>query len=107
MKRWQRPITPPNLRPNPKNLELSTPFAGSWDRELEGNGKMIDEHGFDLSGPQNGEQAKIITAVLPHPIHGRLTERLIPLVRSYLSFGGCPYMLCWRDHGVAYYTPIG
>lgn len=67
---------------------------------------MIDEHGFDLSGAQNSEQAQIITAVLPHPVHGRLTERLIPLVRRYLSFGGSPYQLCWRDHGVVYYTPI-
>jgi hypothetical protein len=66
---------------------------------------MIDEHGFDLcSGPS--EQAQIVTAVLPHPVHGRLTERLIPLLRRYLSFGGSPYVLCWRDHGVAYYTPV-
>ena len=68
---------------------------------------MIDEHGFDLNGPQNGEKAQIITAVLPHPIHGRLTERFIPLVRRFLSFGGAPYRLCWRDHGTVYYTPVG
>ena len=67
---------------------------------------MIDENGFDLSGTEYREQAQLITAVLPHPVHGRLTERFIPLVRRFLSFGGAPYRLCWRDRGVAYYTPV-
>ncbi|RJR36906.1 MAG: hypothetical protein C4567_13390 [Deltaproteobacteria bacterium] len=67
---------------------------------------MIDEHGFDLGNTQFQPQAEVVTAVLPHPVHGRLTERVIPLVRRYLSFSGCPYVLCWRDHGVAYYTPV-
>jgi hypothetical protein len=67
---------------------------------------MIDEHGFDLSGSDNFAPPRPITAVLPHPFHGRLTERVIPLVRLFLSFGGSPYRLCWRDRGVAYYTPV-
>ena len=52
------------------------------------------------------EPARVVTAVLPHPLHGRLVERVIPLVRPYLSFKGAPYKLCWRDHGTAYYTPV-
>lgn len=67
---------------------------------------MLDEHGFDLSGTNNPEPTQVLTAVLPHPIHGRLIERVIPLVRRYLAFGGVPYKLCWRDHGVVYYTPL-
>ncbi len=65
----------------------------------------MDEHGFDFNNaPQ--EPARVVTAVLPHPIHGRLIERVIPLVRGYLSFRGAPYKLCWRDRGIAYYTPL-
>ena len=68
---------------------------------------MMDENGFDLTGGTAHEYAMPLTAVLPHPVHGRLTERLIPLVRRFLSFGGSPYRLCWRDEGVVYYTPVG
>ena len=67
---------------------------------------MMDESGFDLSGSAEREYASPIVAILPHPVHGRLTERLIPLVRRFLSFGGAPYRLCWRDEGVVYYTPV-
>lgn len=67
---------------------------------------MIDEHGFDLTGSTEYVFAQPITAVLPHPVHGRLTERVIPLVRRFLSFGGSPYVLRWRDRGVAYYAPV-
>jgi hypothetical protein len=65
---------------------------------------MIDEYGFDFQD-MAPESPQVITAVLPHPLHGRLIERVIPLVRYYFSFKGTPYKLCWRDHGVAYYTP--
>jgi len=67
---------------------------------------MIDEHGFDLQGTTQTDPPRVVTAVLPHPLHGRLVERVIPLVRNYLSFKGAPYKLCWRDHGIAYYTPV-
>lgn len=67
---------------------------------------MIDEHGFDLQGLPQNESAEVLTAVLPHPIHGRLVERVIPVLRHFFSFKGTPYRLCWRDHGVAYYTPV-
>ena len=67
---------------------------------------MIDEHGFDLTGMSQSEPPKVNTAVLPHPLHGRLVERVIPLVRHFLSFRGTPYQLCWRDRGLAYYTPV-
>lgn len=67
---------------------------------------MIDENGFDLQGMPQNKPSEVITAVLPHPLHGRLVERVIPLVRSFFSFKGTPYQLCWRDCGVAYYTPV-
>ena len=67
---------------------------------------MKDEHGFDLQGMPQTEHPRVITAVLPHPLHGRLVERVIPLIRHHLSFKGAPYKLSWRDHGIAYYTPV-
>jgi hypothetical protein len=67
---------------------------------------MIDEHGFEIGNTDTQVQEELVTAVLPHPVHDRLTERVIPLVRRHLSFRGCPYVLCWRDQGVAYYTPV-
>jgi hypothetical protein len=44
---------------------------------------MIDEHGFDLQGLPPNEPQQVLTAVLPHPIHGRLMERVIPVMRRF------------------------
>jgi hypothetical protein len=48
----------------------------------------------------------LVTAVLPHPLHGRLVEKLIFYVRPDLSFGGLSYRLTWWGAGVAYYQPL-
>ena len=42
------------------------------------------------------EQAEVlVTAVLAHPLHGRLVEKLIFYVRPNLEFGGQRYELTW------------
>ncbi len=53
------------------------------------------------------EEAEVlVTAVLPHPLHGRLVEKMIFYVRPDLSFGGQQYKLTWWGNGVAYYQPV-
>ena len=50
------------------------------------------------------EQAEVlVTAVLAHPLHGRLVEKLIFYVRPNLEFEGQRYELAWWAAGVAYY----
>jgi hypothetical protein len=51
------------------------------------------------------EESKPLVAVFPHPLHGRLIERVIAMVTSRLEFGGFIYRLSWRDRGVAFYAP--
>jgi hypothetical protein len=52
------------------------------------------------------EQAEVlVTAVLAHPLHGRLVEKLIFYVRPDLEFEGERYELTWWSAGVAYYRP--
>jgi hypothetical protein len=50
---------------------------------------------------ENPEQ--FVTAVLAHPLHGRLVERVILWVRPTLDFKGAHYELTWWGNGVAYY----
>jgi hypothetical protein len=50
---------------------------------------------------------QIVVAVLPHPLHGRLVERIILYVQSTLTFKGCRYKLTWWGDGQAYYRMIG
>ena len=45
----------------------------------------------------------LVTAVLAHPLHGRLVETLIFWVRPNLEFEGQRYELTWWGAGVAYY----
>ncbi len=45
----------------------------------------------------------LVTAVLPHPLHGRLVEKLIFYVRPDLEFLGQRFELTWWGGGVAYY----
>ena len=45
----------------------------------------------------------LVTAVLAHPLHGRLVEKLIFYVRPNLEFEGQRYELTWWGGGVAYY----
>ncbi len=53
------------------------------------------------------EQAEVlVTAVFPHPLHGRLVEKLIFYVRPNLDFQGQRYELTWWAGGVAYYQAV-
>jgi len=52
------------------------------------------------------EPEVIVTAVLPHVIHGRLVERVILWVRPHLDWQGRRYKLTWWADGVAYYQPV-
>ena len=52
------------------------------------------------------EPTQLVTAVLPHPFHGRLVERLILWVRPHLDMEGERYKLTWWGDGVAYYQPV-
>ncbi len=48
----------------------------------------------------------LVTAVLPHPLHGRLVEKLIFYVRPDLEFLGQRFELTWWGAGVAYYKGV-
>ncbi len=53
------------------------------------------------------EEAEVlVVAVLPHPLHGRLVERVILWVQPNLDFKGRRYKLTWWSEGVAYYQPV-
>jgi len=52
------------------------------------------------------EPTVAVTAVLPHPLHGRLVERVILWVRPRLDWKGRRYKLTWWGDGVAYYEPV-
>lgn len=64
---------------------------------------MMDENGQDLNWTP--EPRKMVTAVLPHAIHGRLVERLVLMINSVICFKGCSYKLSWREGDYAYYQP--
>jgi hypothetical protein len=66
----------------------------------------MDQYGFDFTATPVVEPDKIVTAVLPHPIHGRLTERIIGWVRPNFTLHGRRYKLTWWGDGIAYYTPM-
>jgi len=48
----------------------------------------------------------LITAILPHPVHGRLTEFPLLMVNKQINVEGVRYDLVWRDGSLAYYRPI-
>jgi hypothetical protein len=52
------------------------------------------------------EQEVLVSAVLAHPLHGRLVEKLIFYVRPDLEFEGQRYKLTWWGGGVAYYKAV-
>jgi hypothetical protein len=64
---------------------------------------MIDENGQDLNWTP--EPRKMVTAVLPHPIHGRLVEKIMLMINSTICFKGCFYKLTWREGDVCFYEP--
>jgi len=61
----------------------------------------MDEFGHDFNWTP--EPKKMVTAVLPHPIHGRLVEKVVLMVNHCLWFKGCFYTLSWRDGDVCFY----
>jgi hypothetical protein len=65
---------------------------------------MLTENGQDLNWTP--EVPKLITAILPHPFHGRLVERLLLMVNYQITLKGMRYRLSWRDHDLAFYEPI-
>ncbi len=64
---------------------------------------MYDEYGCDFDWTP--EPRKMITAVLPHPGHGRLVEKAMMMVSYVIFFKECPYTLSWLADDVAYYQP--
>lgn len=66
---------------------------------------MLNEYGTDLSGVEQINHDKLVVAVLPHPYHGRLVERVILYVRPDVTLKGERYKLTWWSDGVAYYEP--
>jgi hypothetical protein len=66
---------------------------------------MLTEYGQDLMG-EEPESPKLITAILPHPLHGRLVERVLLMVSHQINIRGVRYRLSWRDHDLAFYQPI-
>ncbi len=56
-----------------------------------------------LTGPPN--PGKMVTAVLPHPGHGRLVEKVMMVVSSIICYKECFYTLSWWSGDVAYYQP--
>jgi hypothetical protein len=63
----------------------------------------MDEFGNDFDWTP--EPRKMVTAVLPHPIHGRLVEKLMLMINRGICFKGCFYTLSWRDGDVCFYEP--
>jgi hypothetical protein len=63
----------------------------------------MDEYGNDFNWTP--EPRKLVTAVLPHPIHGRLVEKFMLMISSVICFKGSFYILSWRDGDVAFYQP--
>jgi len=64
---------------------------------------MIDENGQDLNWTP--EPRKLITAVLPHPGHGRLVEKVMLMVSYVICYKDCFYTLSWRSGDEAFYQP--
>jgi hypothetical protein len=68
---------------------------------------MLTEYGQDLEGsPEYSEAPKLITAIFPHPIHGRLVERILLMVSHSFNFKGMRYVLSGRDSDLAFYQPV-
>jgi len=65
---------------------------------------MLNEQGHDITS-QEVDPGKLVVAVLAHPYHGRLVERVILWVRPYVNLKGERYKLTWWSDGVAYYEP--
>ena len=68
---------------------------------------MLTETGQSLGVPEEHFVGlDLITAILPHPIHGRLIEFPLLMVNKQINVEGLRYVLVWRDGALAYYRPI-
>jgi hypothetical protein len=68
---------------------------------------MLTETGQSLAVPE--EQLlgiNLITAILAHPVHGRLTEFPLLMVNKQINVEGVRYDLVWRDGALAYYRRV-
>jgi hypothetical protein len=75
-------------------------------KALRREGKMLDESCFGLDPlPDNDTLRKPLVAVFPHPLHGRLVERVILMVSHMFNYKGIRYRFTWKNSGVAYYSP--
>lgn len=66
----------------------------------------MDDWGFDPHTSYYEGAENILTAVLPHPLHGRLVERVLLWVQPHIAIKGRTYKLSWWGNGVAYYYPV-
>jgi hypothetical protein len=68
---------------------------------------MLTECGQSLGVPEEHFAGlDLITAILSHPVHGRLTEFPLLMVNKQINVEGVRYDLVWRDGALAYYRPI-
>jgi hypothetical protein len=68
---------------------------------------MLTEHGQSLEVPEEHFVGiDLITAILPHPLHGRLAEFPLLMVNKQITVEGMRYVLVWRDGALAYYQPL-
>lgn len=67
---------------------------------------MLDAYGTGLDPlPDNDTLRVPLVAVFPHPLHGRLVERVVLMVSNTINFKGTRYKYSWKHNGVAYYVP--
>lgn len=69
---------------------------------------MLTEYGHEMAVADEFfiGGSDLITAVLPHPCHGRLVERVLLMVVKNINVEGVRYSLSWRDGAVAFYQPV-
>lgn len=65
----------------------------------------MDEYGFGLNW-ECDTLRKPLTAIFPHPLHGRLVEKVVLMVSRMITYDEVPYILSWRHDGVIYYKPL-
>jgi|GEM_PF-415858 len=67
---------------------------------------MLDAYGTGLDPLPPEEVLGVpLVAVFPHPLHGRLIERVVLMVSNTINFKGTRYKYSWKHNGEVYYTP--
>ncbi len=64
------------------------------------------DYGSDPFRQPPEEPVRLVVAVFPHPLHGRLVDQLIFYVRPGMEVMGLMYKLTWWGDGVAYYRIV-